>query len=197
MADTTAIHNEMELLLDLANDSEQAFADLYRRYWQKIFQVALLYLKDQNSAEDTVQEVFMIIWKKRTELQHVQHFEKYIFTIARNLVISSLRKKMPVLQPVFEYTLSQQDNSCPSFALEYKETAELLRQAVNELSPRQKELYLIDTEQQLSIKDAALQLNISYDAARQYKSEAIRSIRRFLKGKLFSKMLILLLGIWS
>lgn len=195
MADTTAIHNETQLLLDLAHDSEQAFADLYRRYWQKIFQVALLYLKDQNHAEDIVQEVFMIIWKKRAELQHVQHFEKYIFTIARNLVISSLRKKMPVLEPVFEYTFSQQDSSHPSFALEYKEAAELLTQAVNELSPRQRELYLIDTEQQLSIKDAALQLNISYDAARQYKSEALRSIRRFLKGKLFSKMLLLVCSI--
>ncbi len=41
------------------------------------------------------------------------------------------------------------------------------------------------------MKDAALQLNISYDAARKYKSEALRSIRRFLKGKLFSKMLLL------
>ena len=142
--------------------------------------------------------MFLIIWKKRAGLHGVLQFENYLYTIARNLIISSLRKKIPVHYPLQDnYGATQEDNWKPTLQLEYKETSELIRKAVTQLSPRQKQVYLLSSDKQLSLKDAAVQLNISYDAARQYKSEALKVIRGFLKRNALRIFLIGLSALFS
>ena len=108
-------------------------------------------------------------------------FGHYIQTIARNLIISLLRKKIHHDSFESSATGDLQENSWkPSQQLEAKEITELIKKAVNRLSPKQKQIYLLSSEKQLSLKELAAELNISYDTARQYKSEALKFIRGFL-----------------
>ncbi|MEP7257035.1 MAG: sigma-70 family RNA polymerase sigma factor [Flavitalea sp.] len=182
----------------MAGNSEEAFALLYQRYWEKIYSVSNFYLKDKNMAEDIVQEVFLVIWKKRAELQGILQLESYLFIMARNLIISSLRKKIPVHYPLQDSCFTTPENNWkPTLQLEYKETSELVRKAVTQLSPRQKQVYLLNSDNQVSLKDAAAELNISYDAARQYKSEALKVIRGFLKRNALRVFLIGLSAFFS
>lgn len=182
MPDTTTAYNEKKLLNNLAGGSETAFQLLYERHWQKIYTVSILYLKDKNTAEDIVQEAFLRIWKKRAELPEINNFQHYIHTVARNLIISMLRKKMPVSHAALETSLGlQEDNWKPVEQLEAKEISALIKKAVNRLSPKQKQVYLLSSEKQLPLRELAVELNISYDTARQYKSEALKIIRCFLK----------------
>ena len=182
MTSTTKIYSDAELLHKLSEGCNEAFTLLYNKYWEKIYSVAYHYLLDRNMAEDIVQEVFLIIWKKRATLSEIIHIQHYLHTIARNLIISSLRKKMPAHTVPAEYAFPVEEKTWkPILELEYKETAALISEAVKQLSPRQKEIYLMSSDKDLSLKDTAVQLNISYDAARQYKSEALKVIRRFLQ----------------
>ena len=174
-------YNERKLLHELANNNAEAFRQLYELYWGKIYAASIFYLKDKNTAEDIVQETFLRIWIKRAQLPEVQHFAHYIQTIARNLIISLLRKK--IHHNSFESSAAgrlQENNWKPSQQLEAKEIAELIKKAVNRLSPKQKQVYLLSSEKQCSLKELAAELNISYDTARQYKSEALKFIRGFL-----------------
>lgn len=194
MSRITKTYTDAELLCDLSGSSDAAFTILYNKYWEKIYQVADFYLKDKSMVEDVVQEVFLIIWRKRAELTAITHFQHYLHTIARNLIISALRKKIPARQYALEHAFAiKDDDREPCFELEYKETAGLVTKAVDQLSPRQKEIYLMSNDKQLSLKDTAAQLNISYDTARQYKSEALKSIRGFLRKNVFRLFMLLLL----
>ena len=47
---------------------EQAMASLFDRYSKVVYSVALRVLRDPASAEDVLQEVFMQIWRRPTEL---------------------------------------------------------------------------------------------------------------------------------
>lgn len=193
MTTTTKTYSDAELLSKLSEGCNEAFTLLYNRYWEKIYSVAHHYLQDKTMAEDIVQEVFLIIWKKRTTLSDIIHIQHYLHTVARNLIISSLRKKMPAKTVPAEYAFPVEENTWkPMLELEYKETEALITQAVNQLSPRQKEIYLMSSDKQLSLKDTAIQLNISYDSARQYKSEALKVIRRFLRKNVFRLFMVLL-----
>lgn len=174
-------HNERKLLGELASGNAEAFRLLYEQYWGKIYAVSVFYLKEKSAAEDIVQETFLRIWIKREQLPDVQHFAHYIQTIARNLIISLLRKKIHHDNVELRAPGNLQENTWkPSQQLEAKEIAELIKKAVNRLSPKQKQIYLLSSEQKLSLKELAAELNISYDTARQYKSEALKFIRSYL-----------------
>jgi RNA polymerase sigma-70 factor (ECF subfamily) len=193
----TNTYNDTELLIQLAGNSEEAFSLLYQRYWAKIYSVSDHYLKDKSMVADIVQEVFLIVWKKRAGLHSVLHLESYLHIIARNLIISSLRKKIPLYYELRENDCMNEENSLrPGQQLEYKETAELVRVAVTHLSPRQKQVYQLSRDKEFSLKDTAVKLNISYDAARQYKSEALKTIRGFLKRNALRMFFTCLAGLF-
>lgn len=40
-----------------------AFASLYRTHWNQVFRFSRLYLKNDEDAEDVVQEVFIRLWQ--------------------------------------------------------------------------------------------------------------------------------------
>ncbi len=63
------------------------------RKWNNIFLQALTYVKVTAQAQDIVQEVFLKIWQNRNKLPIVEDFNSYLFIIARNHIISALRKR--------------------------------------------------------------------------------------------------------
>ncbi|MFT3702092.1 MAG: sigma-70 family RNA polymerase sigma factor [Agriterribacter sp.] len=174
-------YDEKNLLSQLSNNSDEAFRCLYERHWAKIYAVSLLYLKDKSLAEDIVQETFLRIWKNRTGLPEIHSLQHYLQTIARNLIISMLRKKMPLFNSSLETSDAiEEDKWKPSEQLEAKQIAELIKTAVSQLSPKHKQIYILSSETPRTLKELAVDLNISYDTARQYKSEALKYIRSFL-----------------
>jgi len=51
------------------------------------------YLKSEVEAEELVQEVFTIIWEKRTGLKDDLSFKSFLFTIAFNIIRKHFRTK--------------------------------------------------------------------------------------------------------
>jgi len=171
------------LLAALAGGSDQAFELLYKRYWEKVHAVAFLYLKDNSMAEDIVQETFLRIWQKRAGLPAIHNFQAFLHVVARNLIITTFRKKTPLYHfgtaPEESEKLEDQ-NPKPALRLEQRETSNLIDQAITRLPYREKQTYLLSSETDLSLKEVARELNISYESARQYKSKALQFIRSFL-----------------
>jgi hypothetical protein len=58
----------------VAGGEEKAFALIVDRYWQKIYALAMDFLKSAPDAEDIVQEVFMKVWVKREGLAMIERF---------------------------------------------------------------------------------------------------------------------------
>ena len=89
----SSIHNEKVILRALSAGEERAFRKLYDHYAEKVYSVALLHLKQPELAEDLVQSVFLKLWESRADLGEVQSFAGWFYTLARNMIISSLRKQ--------------------------------------------------------------------------------------------------------
>ena len=84
--------DEKLLLLQIAEGNEKAFAVLVERKWNNIYLQALTYLKSAQAAQDMVQEVFIRIWQNRKKLPAIESFVSFVFILARNEIISALRK---------------------------------------------------------------------------------------------------------
>jgi len=61
--------NESQLVKNLSNGNLLAFNTLFKEYSGRLYRFANCYLKSDAESEELVQEVFTIIWEKRTGLK--------------------------------------------------------------------------------------------------------------------------------
>lgn len=83
---------EADLLSHIAEGSEYAFTRIFDHYQPRVFGIARYVLKSREMAEEVVQEVFLEVWLKRSELCGLERFDVWLFTVARNLTLDRLRK---------------------------------------------------------------------------------------------------------
>ncbi|MDP4088449.1 MAG: sigma factor, partial [Bacillota bacterium] len=63
----------MEALIERMSDGEEdAFERVYSMYMNKVYNTARMMTEDEKAAEDILQEVFIIIYKKIYKLKHAE-----------------------------------------------------------------------------------------------------------------------------
>lgn len=138
--------------------------------------MSMKYLPTIFQAQDMVQEVFGRVWLNRKDLPRIQHFEAWLITVTRNLLIKELRTIYPAgWQPG---TATSHD---PYKTLDYRELENMLQLAIGQLSPRQQEVYRLSRVEGYSHKEIAGKLGISVDVSREHMSKALQNIRSFLQ----------------
>lgn len=75
-----------------ANRKEQ-FKIRFETHYPRLCQIAFGYVACREDAEDIVQELFVGIWNRETDLMPEKDFAAYITTAVKNSCISFLRKK--------------------------------------------------------------------------------------------------------
>ena len=168
-----------QLLQLLQEKNEEAFAEIYNRYWKRIYTLALSYLKSPEAAQDIVQDIFIKIWTNKQSLLHVREFKPYIFVSARNLIISSLRNK------VFHVSLDpdepvEEEIFFPERQFSYRESLDMLHKAIEQLPLQQRTAYNLSRNQGLRYEEIAQQMGISPLTVRTHISKALHFIRKYL-----------------
>ena len=74
--------SDSELLELIAQGRQEAFTEIYNRYWKKMLLVAWNHTKDKTHAEDIVHEVFIAVWEKRNE-NLIQNLPAYLTTCVK------------------------------------------------------------------------------------------------------------------
>ncbi len=116
----------------------------------KLFRFAKSYLGDAESAEDIVQDVFIKIWNKRTDLDKVKNKEAWCMIITKNLVMDHFRKnkyRQINQNKTVEMTI---DNQSPDVVYEQSEVTELINDLIDTLPVRQKEVIILREFEQYS-----------------------------------------------
>ncbi|MBK8610094.1 MAG: sigma-70 family RNA polymerase sigma factor [Chitinophagaceae bacterium] len=70
----------------------QAFADIYKTYWQKIFRLCMGYVNDADLAKDMAQETFIIVWEQLPKFRNEANIGTWIFRIASNNCLRHIEK---------------------------------------------------------------------------------------------------------
>lgn len=178
-------YNEKLILQQLAEGDEAAFRTVYLRHWNRIYTMALLYLKNPLAAQDAVQEVFEKLWLQRATVIDIDNIEAWLYILGRNYILSSLRKKtVPVQENAILPDPATENDVAPDYQLSVKELTTVIQQAVQQLPPQQKAVFLLSREEGMPLKEVAERLNISYSTAREYMSLALKSLRKYLAAHL-------------
>lgn len=94
--------NDQELITDYLNEDDGAVVVLIDRHFKDVFNFTYRLVGNREDAEDITQETFLKMWRNVKKYRHSENFKTWLFTIARNTAIDSLRKKKSVAFSVFE-----------------------------------------------------------------------------------------------
>jgi RNA polymerase sigma-70 factor (family 1) len=183
--------NDQQLADLLRSDNEQAFRFIYDKFWEKLFFVAAKRLGDQDEAEEAVQDIFVNLWRRRSNLFIKVSFESYLAGAVKFEVLkkrASMARKESVMSEILANTQTAEYNDRNLYDMRLLE--EELQQTVISLPPKCQLVFIMSRNRGLSNKQIASDLNISEKAVEKHITSALKVIKgRF--GRFFYLLLLL------
>lgn len=179
---STKDYNEQALLSMVASGNELAFLQLFNHHKAKVYSVLLALTRSQVSAEELLQDVFIIIWKRREYLLQLDCFESYLFIIARNKSYKALKKTAIEKKKAATFRPEELHHNDAMESILVSEYQQLLHKAVNRLSPQQKQVYQLVKIEGLSREQSAHVMHIQPETVKAHLAKALKSIRAYCKA---------------
>lgn len=165
----------------VARGNEAAFRQLYDGYHRRLFRLALVLARgDESLAHDTVQSVFVTAAKKLRRVEGEQHLWNWLARVARQHIAKTWRSRKQNTPIVGVAELPDcADNVAPESVLEESLDAALL--AVDAEDRQLIELFYFD---RLSQKEVAARLDITPKAVSSRLERARQKLRSLVAKKL-------------
>jgi RNA polymerase sigma-70 factor, ECF subfamily len=170
----------------LAGDQD-AWAQIVRQHWRKVFNIAYKFTGKHDEAEDLTQDVFLKIFKSLDTFDRRANFQTWLVSVSRNLCIDhyrSVRKERETIDRDVdpgELTPAAPTTS-PIAALEQRDRVNLLKKAMDHLPPTLRSAVLLRDIQELSYQEIADRLHLPEGTVKSRinrgRTELARQIRR-------------------
>ncbi len=163
-------------------DSEQALKHLYLHYFAKLLRYVSIYVHSTGEAEEIISDTFLAIWENRKTLL-VDNFESYLYSIARNKSISTIRRysRLNTVELEENYIdLFVHTSTTPEDDLISQEQINEINKAINTLPDKCKEAFKLIREEKMKYKEAAAILGISVKTLEAHLTLAMKKLREVL-----------------
>lgn len=172
--------NELWVLVS-RHDDQPAFEQLYRRYMRVLIAVIYKWLDDKSEAEDILQEIFLNLWERRSQIILKGDIYTYLYSMARYKIFDCLREKKLTDQQIRAWVQISGEgltHETSYFEEELQRREALVASELTQLPAQMKRVYLLRIEQQKSILEIAAELRISPNTVRNH----LQQIRKRLQS---------------
>lgn len=166
------------------------FDTFYITWYARAKRFATFYLKNEEEAEDVVQDVFVTIYKNRFILDETRNEVGYLFTSLKNTCLTHIRLKHHKKQQTSIDKLSaQQELLLAEEALEHiftdfrdeKHIQQLIEEAINKLPPRCREIFIMCKIHKKTQIEVAQSLGLSHNTIETQMGIAYKKLRVLLR----------------
>ncbi|MFN3665340.1 MAG: RNA polymerase sigma factor [Sediminibacterium sp.] len=159
------------------------WSDIYILYHEKLIRHAIGYIKDKQSAEDVVQDIFLRLLQKNLSPLFMDHAEKYLKTAVYRECMSYFRRKV-LQQSKNEWhdTYAVSANYTEEH-FNYRELHALHIKAIKALPQKEKEVYILRNIQGLTKREAASILGKSSLTVKDQYEHSCQKVRKLLKSQ--------------
>ena len=155
-----------------------AFERLFNKNYKKLCGYVLKLSGNPDLAEDVVQEVFIKLWESRTEIRIKTSVKSYLFKACHNKFIERMRastKEASLLETLKWETLSRLQ---PEEGTGKLQKIEIINVAIEQLSPKCREAFLLSRYNELKYKEIAEVMGISVKTVEIHISKALSQLRQ-------------------
>ncbi|RAJ83551.1 RNA polymerase sigma-70 factor (ECF subfamily) [Chitinophaga dinghuensis] len=173
---------DTELLLGISTGDAKAFRVFFDTNRKKLYAFILHMVKSREVAEEIVMDVFMRIWQGRDLLRLVDNIDGFLFKVAYNKSVDFLRAaaRTPELEQAVWEELQPASDVHADTRLLLRDYEERLREAMELLPPKRKQVYLLSREHGLSHDQIADMLHISRNTVNNHIVTSQQFIRNYL-----------------
>ena len=171
--------NDTELINRLLSGDNTALYQLYDKYSGALFGVILRMCRDQNKAEDLLQETFIKIWKSIDGYDASKgRFYTWAYRIARNTTLNALRTKDKLIQTddLSVYTNIKVDEEAP----DYSE----LKGSIKSLEPHHQQAIALVYYSGYTHREAHEKMGVPLGTFKPYVRQALKQLRETYGTKL-------------
>ncbi|CAN5372940.1 sigma-70 family RNA polymerase sigma factor [soil metagenome] len=185
------------LLVRDAND-QAAFAELVSRFQHRLVGVMNHLVGNTDEAEDLAQEVFLRVYRTRERYTPKAKFSTWLFTIANNLALNSLRDRQRrphqsllvggesgPLGPRPQENLENKKAVPPTQNIQMQEMAGIVRRALDELNERQRMAVVLNKFEDMGYAEIADVMGLTSKAVKSLLSRARGKLRDALQGYIY------------
>ena len=163
-------------LLQLLNDSdEEAFTEIYNRYWEQLVDIGYYFTKDKQSVEEIVNDVFMRLWKKPGSLQ-IRSLREYLGTSVKFGIFKALlktKRRQTLLKNYSAPTLSIEEEQ----RIEAKFTEAYINAIVEDLPEKSKLIYKYSREEGMNTSDISKKMKMGQKAVEYHITKTLKVLR--------------------
>ncbi|MCY4586747.1 MAG: RNA polymerase sigma factor [Bryobacterales bacterium] len=188
--------DDIALATEAKQGDKGAFTELVNRYAQRVFRVARHITKNDQDAEDVLQDTFLKAYSRLGQFEGNAKFYTWIVRVAVNEALMRMRRGKNRVTVSLDQELETSDGAIqrelpaetesPEESLSRTELRESLTQAIDSLSEIYRPVFVLRDVEGLSTEETAEMLNLSLAAV---KSRLLRArlqlrqkLRRFLKN---------------
>jgi RNA polymerase sigma-70 factor (ECF subfamily) len=165
------------------------FEQLFKKHNKGLCDLAFNLVRDKDAAKDIVQEVFLKLWKNRSNVDLEDQIKHYLFKATAHTSLNHLRfsKKIVKLDDQLNHATAAQGMD----EIGYTELEVKAREAIDRLPPKCKAIYLLSRHEGLKYQEIADSLNLSLKTVENQMGIALEKLRTDLKPFLLPDLLVI------
>lgn len=172
---------DTELLLLLKAGDRSAYEQIYHRYKFVLHNHAWNKTRNREEAQDSIQEIFTMLWAKRESLDVNVNLSGYLYTSLRNYILNQIvRKEVQHKYIVSIQSFIDQDTVIADHRVRENQLKELIEKEVAALPPRMREVFELSRKEFLSHKEIAGRLGTTEQTVKKQMTNALRVLRKKL-----------------
>lgn len=173
-----------EIIRRIREDDAHQFESLFRSSYVSLVRFAMTIIKDRDSAEEIVQDLFFKLWRDRDKLRIESSLNGYLFRSVHNRCLHFIEHNKIVEKHAAEMAHSQteiRDN--PAEILQYKELQEKVTRIIERLPDRCGRIFYMSRFEGLKYSEIAQKLSVSVKTVEANMGRALKEFRKELTEK--------------
>lgn len=175
-----------ELIKKAVAGNTNAFETIVREYQSFAYALSFRFLRQQEEAEDVVQEAFIRLWKNMYKYKPEIKLSTWLYRIITNLCLDYLKSnyaRQKINQQDMKLLSEMKSYDQADKALRAEELNTLIQEIASELTPKQKAVFILRDLEGLSVEEVCSILSLSAGSiksnlyyARKFVSEKLKMV---------------------
>lgn len=172
---------------------EKAFKSIIKRYRNPVAQIVYKLVRDRNQLEDLTQEVFIKAFQHLDDFDYEHQFASWLFKITNNHCIDYIRKKRLRVYSIDDQ-LKTEDGEMgyeipdstyePDLNLLREQKSRLIRQAIESLPKKYREVIVLRHQEELSYEEIAKKTRLPVNTIKVQLFRAREMMYKSLRDKI-------------
>ncbi|UIR57065.1 RNA polymerase sigma-70 factor [Sphingobacterium sp. SRCM116780] len=159
----------------MSENKEKNFEQVFRAHYQELHRSAFRYLRDSESAEEIVQQVFLRLWEKDWEEEVHTSLKAYLYRAIYNESMNFLKKEQRKLK--YQSYQQSREELVPAVDQSAKDLNQKLQVALAGLPEKSRTVFELSRFQEMKYKDIANTLDLSIKTVEGHMTKALRHLR--------------------